>query len=143
MAKLGFKHCISDAGVYYFICGNDIIIAIVYVDDAIFMGSNSSLLTSKKKEFMKIWECRDLGEPREFLQMWITRDRKQRTLSLDQSDYLKKIIKCFSMENANATRTPLPAGYKPMANKGEANSTIRSQFQSVIGSLLYLCLGTQ
>uniref|UniRef100_A0A0W0FXE4 Uncharacterized protein n=1 Tax=Moniliophthora roreri TaxID=221103 RepID=A0A0W0FXE4_MONRR len=34
------------------------------------------------------------------------------------------------MENANPTRTPLPAGYKPTANKGEANSTIRSQFQS-------------
>uniref|UniRef100_A0A0W0FHI7 Uncharacterized protein n=1 Tax=Moniliophthora roreri TaxID=221103 RepID=A0A0W0FHI7_MONRR len=28
MAKLGFKRCISDAGVYYFIRGNDIIIAI-------------------------------------------------------------------------------------------------------------------
>uniref|UniRef100_A0A0W0FHX5 Uncharacterized protein n=1 Tax=Moniliophthora roreri TaxID=221103 RepID=A0A0W0FHX5_MONRR len=55
MARLEFKHCILDAGVYYFICGNDIIIAI-------------------KKEFMKIWECRDLGEPREFLQMQITRD---------------------------------------------------------------------
>uniref|UniRef100_A0A0W0FZG2 Reverse transcriptase Ty1/copia-type domain-containing protein n=1 Tax=Moniliophthora roreri TaxID=221103 RepID=A0A0W0FZG2_MONRR len=54
MAKLGFKCCISDAGVYYFIHGNDIIIAIVYVDDVIFMGSNSSLLNSKKKEFMKI-----------------------------------------------------------------------------------------
>ncbi|KAI3619346.1 gag-pol polyprotein [Moniliophthora roreri] len=143
MAKLGFKRCISDAGVYYFIRGNDIIIAIVYVDDAIFMGSNSSLLHSKKKEFMKIWECRDLGEPREFLRMRITRDRKRRTLSLDQSDYLEKIIKRFGMENANPTRTPLPAGYKPTANKGEANSTIRSQFQSVIGSLLYLCLGTR
>uniref|UniRef100_A0A0W0FHU5 Retrovirus-related Pol polyprotein from transposon TNT 1-94 n=1 Tax=Moniliophthora roreri TaxID=221103 RepID=A0A0W0FHU5_MONRR len=47
------------------------------------------------------------------------------------------------MENANATHTPLPAGYKPMANKGETNSTIRSQFQSVIRSLLYLCLGMQ
>uniref|UniRef100_A0A0W0FDG7 Reverse transcriptase Ty1/copia-type domain-containing protein n=1 Tax=Moniliophthora roreri TaxID=221103 RepID=A0A0W0FDG7_MONRR len=143
MAKLGFKHCISDAGVYYFIRGNDIIIAIVYVDDVIFMGSNSSLLHSKKKEFMKIWECRDLGEPREFLRMQITRDRKRCTLSLDQSDYLEKIIKRFGMENANPTHTPLPASYKPTANKGEANSTIRSQFQSVIRSLLYLCLGTR
>uniref|UniRef100_A0A0W0FQ65 Reverse transcriptase Ty1/copia-type domain-containing protein n=1 Tax=Moniliophthora roreri TaxID=221103 RepID=A0A0W0FQ65_MONRR len=75
--------------------------------------------------------------------MQITQDRKRHTLSLDQSDYLEKIIKRFGMENANPTCTPLPAGYKPTANQGEANSTIRSQFQSVIGSLLYLCLGTQ
>ena len=72
MKDLGFKNCLSDAGVYVFRDGKNFVIAIVYVDDAIFMGPNKKLVLHKKKEFMQRWECRDLGEPKEFLSMHIT-----------------------------------------------------------------------
>ena len=42
-------------------------IIVVYVDDALFMSSNPKLLKEKKKTFMKIWECRDLGKAKEYL----------------------------------------------------------------------------
>ena len=74
MGKLGFKHCLSDAGVYVFTEKGKTVIAIVYVDDALFMGSDKELVIKKKKEFMKKWECRNLGEPTEFLGMQIHRN---------------------------------------------------------------------
>jgi Reverse transcriptase (RNA-dependent DNA polymerase) len=72
MNELGFKHLMSDAGL--FVCKDykEIIIAIVYVDDAMFFGKNKAQVEFKKKLFMDKWECRDLGEVKEFLYMRIT-----------------------------------------------------------------------
>jgi Reverse transcriptase (RNA-dependent DNA polymerase) len=57
MNELGFKHLMSDAGL--FVCKDfkEITIAIVYVDDAMFFGTNKAQVDSKKKLFMdKYWE---------------------------------------------------------------------------------------
>ena len=39
--------------------------------------------------------------------------------------------------------TPLPEGYQPSPIKENASATLHSKYQQVIGSLLYLMLGTQ
>ena len=75
--------------------------------------------------------------------MTIQRDRSRRILTLDQQSYLMKILKHFNMENANVTQTPLPAGYKPMVNDQPVDNVIEKQYQLIIGSLLYLTLGTR
>ena len=74
--------------------------------------------------------------------MTITRDRSRRILTLDQQSYLMKILKCFNMENANIAQTPLLAGYKPAVNDQPVDAGLKKQYQSIIGSLLYLTLGT-
>jgi reverse transcriptase-like protein len=72
MSQLGFKHTQSDAGVFIKTHKNgDKIIAIVYVDDALFASSSKKLALEEKARFMKKWECRDLGEAKEFLGMKI------------------------------------------------------------------------
>ena len=121
----------------------NITIVIVYIDDILFMGSNPKLMKKEKGNFMKVWESRDLGKAKEYLGMCITRDRKKQTLTLDQCVYAEKVLKRFGMQNAKPTRTPLPSGYNPKISEIEATSTLRSQYQSVIGSLLYIMLGTQ
>jgi Reverse transcriptase (RNA-dependent DNA polymerase) len=67
--KLGFKRLVSDAGL--FVCKDykEIIIAIVYVDNAMFFGKNKAQVNSKKKLFIDKWKCHDLGEVKEFLRM--------------------------------------------------------------------------
>src|ERR1700685_4095028 len=105
------------------------------------MGPNKSLIASKKAQFMKQWECRDLGDCKEFLRMRI--QRKNGKIYLDQTAYLKKVLERFGLVDSRYASTPLPAGYKPLDNPDPADSTIRSKFQSVIGSLLYIMLGTR
>jgi hypothetical protein len=41
------------------------IITIVYVDNVLFLGPNKKDLLCMKEEFMKKWECRDLGKVKE------------------------------------------------------------------------------
>lgn len=78
---------------------------------------------------MKQWECRDLGECKEFLCMRVT--HKNGTICLDQTVYLEKVLLRFAA-------TPLPQGYKPLENTNSPDPSIWSKFQSVIGSLLYI-----
>ena len=47
------------------------------------------------------------------------------------------------MENAKISFTPLPTGYTPVENNTVPDSKLRTKYQSVIGSLLYLMLGTR
>jgi hypothetical protein len=47
------------------------------------------------------------------------------------------------MINANPTATPLPGGYIPSPNLGNVNPALRQRFQVVIGSLMYLMIGTR
>ena len=105
--------------------------------------NNKSLIMEKKNAFMKMWECRDLRPITEYLHMKIVRDRIQKKLIIDQIDYTKKVVECFGQQNAKPTYTPLPVGYQPKANQEVAKAEQRSYYQSIIGSLLFLALGTR
>ena len=61
---------------------------------------------------------------------------------IDQCAYLKEILQRFDLANAHVAPNPLPQGYHLMNHKGIINPKIRLLFQQVIGSLLYLILGS-
>ena len=67
MEKLRFTSLSSDAGLFLFRNKNSFVIAIIYVDDAIFCGPLPALVNHLKEEFKKIWETQDLGNVMEFL----------------------------------------------------------------------------
>jgi hypothetical protein len=142
MKTMGFKRTSSDAGIFiYKDKQGRFVIAIVYVDDGLFMGLDKKLVDEKKSACMKHWECRDTGKVTEFLGMRVTQTAA--TVTIDQQQYLKKVLERFKMTNAKTATTPLPSGYQPVENKGPVNSVLRQKYQSVIGSLLYLMLGTR
>ena len=66
-----------DSGIYVKIIGKDIIIIIIYIDNALFMSSNRKQVLNHKKKFMKKWESHDLGEAKEYLGMHIIKDQKK------------------------------------------------------------------
>ena len=54
------------------------------------------------------------------------------------------MVRCFGQENAKPVKTPLLSGCIPMQHSGEANPQERTYYyQSIIGLLLYLALGTR
>jgi hypothetical protein len=132
------SHC---KGIFVYSKHKQTIVAVVYVDDAFFCGSKNSPLVNKLKDtFMAKWECRELNG-KEFLRMRIT--WKGQSVYLDQQSYLEKVFKQCNMENACSAPTPLPEGYIPLPNKNAVDPALRSRFQTVIGSLLYLMIGTR
>ena len=63
---------------------------------------------------------------------------------IDQSRYLRGVLTCFGMADANPTPTPLPSGADVhlVKNPEQATTTDIKLYQSMIGSLLYLQIGT-
>jgi len=68
---------------------------------------------------------------------------EDRKIYLDQTDYLRKVLTHFGMTDSKLAKTPLPMGYKPEPFEGTSSSQLRSQYQSLISSLLYIMLGTR
>jgi len=68
LKELGFEHLKSEAGFFFYKKkGTNIVISIIYIDDALFCGPNKAVVDAITAQFMRKWECRDLGEPNEFL----------------------------------------------------------------------------
>ena len=57
MKRLGFGRTMSNAGVFFTKKEGQLVIAVVYVDDALFFGKNKEAVKRVKKTFMDIWEC--------------------------------------------------------------------------------------
>ena len=136
--ELGFKCLSSDAGLFVYKTDQELVIAVVYVDDAIFFSPDYKLVIKKKQKFMDKWECCDLGVTKKFLCMHIKWNKNM--VILDQTTYLDKVLEHFQMSNAKAVKTPLPEGYNSIPNTGLIDSERHSLYQQVIG--LYLMLGT-
>ena len=141
MKDLGFTCLNLDAGIFVCCEGTRLIVAVVYVDDAMFFSRNKKLVKKKKALFMAKWECRDLRDVKEFLQMHIVHTRSG--ITIDQSAYLNTVLERFQLTNAKSAPSPLPAGWDPKANTGQATVAEITRYQSIIGSLLYLMIGTR
>ena len=70
MKELGFEGLISDAGLFIWRNKQGFVIAVIYVDDALFCGPNKALVQELKEKFMKKWECWDLGDVTKFLRRY-------------------------------------------------------------------------
>jgi len=72
LKALSFSRLYADAGIFIAKhADGTMVIILMYVDDIILTGPNTTQVVSKKKLFMDKWECCDLGECREFLCMRI------------------------------------------------------------------------
>ena len=117
MLALGFKRYKSNASIYYYHNKKTkvLVIAIVYVDDVCFIDTKGSLLLNElKQKFMARWECHDLGETTEFLDMHISRNCKNQKIFINQCEYLEKVLTHFNIAT-NSTHTLLPSefNFKP------------------------------
>ena len=66
-------------------------VAVVYVDDALFCSSTKDLVDEVKGAFVCKWECRDLDPAKEFLHMRIQRNGSK--ILINQCAYLEKCLK--------------------------------------------------
>ena len=86
----------------------------------------------------------DLGEIESYLGIHIVHDRSLKRLEIDQSGYLHDVLEPFGMADANSHNMPLPAGAEKHLIKydGQAAASGIKHYQSLIGSLLYVQIGT-
>ena len=152
LVQQGYVRTYSDAGVYVYrrqggnkhdSDPNEVSIIVLYVDDLLLMGTSRSQIDKVKKTLGTQYKMVDLGPVKRFLGLRITRDRIARILDIDQEEYIEAVILNHGMTNCKPARTPLPAGAVLQAAEADSPAKLRKAFQSLMGSLLYACLGTR
>ena len=145
LLDLGFTRTHSDAGVYHRQDDGGMLIIILYVDDITILGDNPKCVTNIKSTLSNRYEMTDLGEIDSYLGVRIKRDRSSKHLEIDQSHYALEIVNRFGLSDAYTARTPLPTGADVHLEKydGQASSADIKLFQQMIGSLLYIQIGTR
>jgi len=94
MKTMGFHRASSDAGVFiYKHHDGRLVIALVYVDDGLFLGADKALVDSKKRACLEHWECRDTGDVTDFLGMKVNKTASR--ITIDQKAYLKTVLERF------------------------------------------------
>ena len=84
----------------------------------------------------------NLGPVEHFLGLRICRDRAKRKILIDQMEYIQIVLERFQMNNSKSQKTSLPAGTVLETNKDTVSDQFRTQYQSIIGSIMYAMLGT-
>ena len=128
---------------FVFLNKNSGVIIALYVDDLLIFSKELTAITDIKAELKKTYNMKDLGEADVCLGIQIRRNRKNRTLTIDQHAYVTKVLKEFSMENSKAVATPID-GYeyiKPTLD-GEPMAD-QLEYQKAVGSLMYAMTATR
>ena len=105
-------HCVFTRKFSY----DDFIILLLYVDDTLIIGHDSSKIDRLKRELSKSFAMKDLGSVKQILGMKISLDRKSRKLWLSQESYIEKVLERFNMSKSKAVCSPL-AGHLKLSSK--------------------------
>jgi hypothetical protein len=82
-------------------------------------------------------EVTDLGPIKFFLGIEISRNRKEKSITLSQKEYTQKLLDKFAL-NVKKTSNPCQIRYRLEPNPDKATPEDIHQYQQQIGSLMYL-----
>lgn len=115
------------------------IYVILYVDDLLVVTFDEGILTNFKKYLMKQFSMKDMNEIKFFLGIKV--ERKGNIITLDQSSYLKTVLKRFNMSDCKDISTPLPTklNYAGL----DSDEYYDAPCKNLIGCLMYAMLCTR
>ena len=113
MVEHGYDRTASDHCVFVNKFSNgEFIILLLYVDDMLIVGCDTSKIDKLKNELSKSFEMKDLGSTSQILSIKISQDRTYRKLWLSQESYIEKVLDKFNMGKAKLVSSPLGSHLK-------------------------------
>jgi hypothetical protein len=106
-----WQQCVSDPCIYTFRTGHVFVMIALYVDDIPAACNDATWLASFKAQLGARFKINDMGDLSQLLGMHITRDHSARTISLDQSKYLRDILAKYGMTDSKPSSLPMDLGF--------------------------------
>ncbi|KAI1003194.1 hypothetical protein K3495_g5013 [Podosphaera aphanis] len=118
---------------------------LLYVDDIAVAAKSSQQINWLFKQMNRCFKTKNLGEMEMFLGMRITRNRKDRTLWLDQQQYLERILTKFGIPKARHRPASTPIeGYENLSPASDDELRIDpTEYSMIIGSLMFAMVYTR
>ena len=135
LKQQGFARCHTDNCLYI----KDGFYILLYVDDILLLTADQLKLAQVKTNLMQNFDMHDLGNLEFIVGIRVTRDRPNKKIFLDQTAYCERVLAKFKMQSANPARTPM---VERLVNSTDLDIS-DFPYRGVIGSLMYLMVGTR
>ncbi|THH18467.1 hypothetical protein EUX98_g8949, partial [Antrodiella citrinella] len=148
LADLGFRRAESDFGVFFKVCGDDLIVMAVHVDDCALTGSSTRLLDEHLERIKQRYRLTSNDALDWLLGIKVVRDRQASTLALSQHAYIDSIISRYNFNDLKPIsipmdpHTPLSRTQCPVSATDIARMA-KIPYREAIGSLMYAAIGTR
>jgi hypothetical protein len=118
---------------------------LVYVDDVLAAAKEQSQTEWFWKKLSGRFNAKNLGEVHKVLGVRVTRDRKHRTIFLDQEQYLRAVLDKFGMSSKKHKDRKIPsADYTSFRPTTDNDTRINmTEYQQGIGSLMFAMVLTR
>ena len=142
LKNMGFVQATGDPCIYLATEGEMFLIA-VYVDDILLAGKTQERMTEVKQALSRQFEVKDMGALHYFLGVKFIQDQTTGNVWMGQQSYTEKILKRYGMQDCKTIRTLVDTSTKLVKAKDEDTFVDQAQYQSAVGSLLYLSAATR
>jgi len=107
-----------------------------HIEDAAEFAENSGMLRDRFK-------LKELNKASWMLGMRITRNRKERTITLDQQLYIEKALKRFGLSDCKSAPTPEAVGARDDKNPKLDELADRQRYMEVTGTVMYAAISSR
>lgn len=133
----GFQQCSADHSLFTYSLGSNFLAILVYVDDLIIAGNDTSACNNFKDYLSKCFHMKDLGKLKYFLGLELSYGNTG--LFLCQHKYTMDILKECGMLDCKPCGFPMEQNHGLSADIGEVYSN-PSQYRRLVGRLIYLTI---
>lgn len=150
MVEWGFQRLSCEWCVYYRKTPAGVVLVAVHVDDMLSVASSREENERFKQQLQSKWKISDLGDIHFALGIAVERDRATHTVFLSQTALIDRIISQFRQKDSHPVSTPMDSAVKlrrpdprtPLP-ADQAQYLTSVPYQSLVGSLMYLAIGTR
>ncbi|KAI3735800.1 hypothetical protein L6452_15315 [Arctium lappa] len=135
LVKSGFSKGTVDTTLFIKKEKADIVLIQIYVDDIIFGSTNTKYCKNFANLMVSRFQMNLMGEMNFFLGLQVK--QFSTGIFINQSKYIREILRKFQMENTKPIGTPMAPGTKIGTNPSGKAVDIRT-YRGMIGSLMYL-----
>lgn len=142
LIAFGLTRSEVDPCIYFRVTKEYMLFVAVYVDDLLLFTNDTQIKRQLKEELCKQFKMKDMGEASSVLGIRVQRNRRLGTISIDQSHYVKEIVRRFDMHDCNAVSTPMDHNQRLSAEMSPQNQLEREEmvdvpYQEAIGSIMF------
>jgi hypothetical protein len=139
---LGFQRSGVDHSVFFRRTDEEHTIVAVATDDMAITSKRADDVLKFKSELRKHFDIADGGELRWFLGFEIKRDRAARTISINQRNYIERMVERFRLTNAKPVATPMESAAQFSKDQSPSTPTQEMRMRGIpyaeaIGSVLW------
>ena len=141
LLNMQFVQSAHDSCIYIGKVNGDLVFLAVYVDDLIIASQKLSVIKKTKTLFAQKFAVKDMGQLHYFLGVRV--EQTDSTVWLSQEKYCNNILERYEMSDCYAVATPMETTARPTKAHDHSKMCDQRQYQSAIGSLLYLAGATR